>query len=161
MIRVFGVCVLVISIAWFTMVFGVSDALFDGTSLATTIGVGLLFTLSWVSPKALFRAFDMAISARKMTPVAIAHAIRTLRHLSSSVLAGGCSVTLISFMTMLCEINDPSALGPSIAKSLLGIFYAGIVAGLLLEPLSRGLERKLLQCAATGEDYPFNGPSFD
>lgn len=49
--------------------------------------------------------------------------------------------TLIGLVQMLSQLDDPAAIGPSMAVALLTTFYGAVLANLVLAPLAAKLER--------------------
>ncbi|HBM81498.1 MAG: motility protein A [Clostridiales bacterium] len=50
--------------------------------------------------------------------------------------------TLIGLVQMLVQLNDPSTLGPGMAKAIVTSFYGAVMANFILGPLSNKLEMK-------------------
>ena len=49
--------------------------------------------------------------------------------------------TLVGLVQMLAQLEDPSAIGPSMALALLTTFYGAILGTVILGPLAAKLER--------------------
>ena len=57
-------------------------------------------------------------------------------------LAAGCIAVLIGVIAMLKNLEDPTAVGPNMAVSLISLFYAGLV-NVLVIPLRVMIQKKL------------------
>ncbi len=58
-----------------------------------------------------------------------------------SLACGGLG-TVIGLIIMLCNLDDPSAIGPGMAVTLLTILYALLLSELVIQPMRRSLEPK-------------------
>lgn len=65
-----------------------------------------------------------------------------LRRAADYAPAMGLIGTLIGLVQMLGRLDDPAALGPSLAVALLTTFYGAVLANLVLNPLAANLERR-------------------
>ena len=64
-----------------------------------------------------------------------------LRRAAEYAPAMGLIGTLIGLVQMLSHLDDPAAIGPSMAVALLTTFYGAVLANLVLAPLAAKLER--------------------
>jgi chemotaxis protein MotA len=76
-----------------------------------------------------------AVAERQAIGVAV------LRRAAEYAPAMGLIGTLIGLVQMLSHLDDPAAIGPSMAVALLTTFYGAVLANLVLAPLAAKLER--------------------
>jgi chemotaxis protein MotA len=67
--------------------------------------------------------------------------VGVLRRAAEYAPAMGLIGTLIGLVQMLSHLDDPAAIGPSMAVALLTTFYGAVLANLVLAPLAAKLER--------------------
>ena len=67
--------------------------------------------------------------------------VGVLRRAAEYAPAMGLIGTLIGLVQMLSHLDDPAAIGPSMAIALLTTFYGAVLANLVLAPLAAKLER--------------------
>ena len=67
--------------------------------------------------------------------------VGVLRRSAEYAPAMGLIGTLIGLVQMLSQLDDPAAIGPSMAVALLTTFYGAVLANLVLAPLAAKLER--------------------
>jgi chemotaxis protein MotA len=67
--------------------------------------------------------------------------VAVLRRAAEYAPAMGLIGTLIGLVQMLSHLDDPAAIGPSMAVALLTTFYGAVLANLVLAPLAAKLER--------------------
>lgn len=72
-----------------------------------------------------------------------------LRRAADCAPAMGLIGTLIGLVQMLGQLDDPSAIGPSMAIALLTTFYGAVLANIVLTPLAVRVERRVAD-EATG-----------
>ena len=69
--------------------------------------------------------------------------IMMLKRLKTYTLAFGWIAVLIGFIIILSNLDDPKALGPGVALSLISLYYGAVIAYLIYLPLQTKLERRL------------------
>lgn len=77
------------------------------------------------------------------------HPTAVFRRAAEYAPAMGLIGTLIGLVQMLGRLNDPSAIGPSLAVALLTTFYGAVLANVVLNPLAAKLERRAADEAMT------------
>ena len=106
----------------------------DTTSLMLVILLPLFFTMGFHGPTDLIKAVHISLSAAKLDEQATAHE-HTLSTLRLTTSASGVVGSLIGFVSMLAQMDDPSKIGPAMAVSLLTALYAVIISELLIAPM--------------------------
>ena len=106
----------------------------DTTSLMLIILLPLFFTMAFHGPTGLLKAVHISLSAAKLDEQATPHE-HTLSTLRVTTSASGVVGSLIGFVSMLAQMDDPSKIGPAMAVSLLTALYAVIISELLIAPM--------------------------
>lgn len=105
---------------------------------AELLGKGLMMAMDGM-PEAqieeLMRRELKAVSGRQ------ARAASVLRKCAEVSPAMGLIGTLVGLVQMLGQLDDPAAIGPSMAVALLTTFYGALLANMLFSPLATKLER--------------------
>lgn len=76
---------------------------------------------------------------------------QVLRRAAEFAPAMGLIGTLIGLVQMLGRLDDPSAIGPSMAVALLTTLYGAVLANLVLAPLAAKLDRNAAAAALIGQ----------
>ncbi len=79
--------------------------------------------------------------------------INVLRRMSELSPAMGLIGTLIGLVQMLGNLDDPGAIGPSMAVALLTTFYGAVLANMVFTPLANKLERNSADEAMVNQVY--------
>ncbi len=79
--------------------------------------------------------------------------INVLRRMAELSPAMGLIGTLIGLVQMLGNLDDPGAIGPSMAVALLTTFYGAVLANMVFTPLANKLERNSTDEAMVNQVY--------
>ena len=108
---------------------------FDPASALFVIGGSLFFSLAYHSKKSVIAAFRTAFG-RDTIPETDAQAhIVVLSSVRVITSASGVLGSLIGLVKMLANMDDPKSIGPAMAVALLTLFYAVLIAELVIAPL--------------------------
>ena len=116
-------------------------AFIDGPSLLLVVGVLFSCTL-WSFPfKDIQSAFIHALFESDTTEPDIVKSSHIFEEMSEYAVASGLIGTLIGVIKMLENMDDPTALGPAIAVSLLTLFYGTLLSQFVF----RSMRNRLLE----------------
>ena len=120
-----------------------SDILFfiDIPSLLFVTVMPLFFTLGFHGPSDLSKAVSSSLIAKKLDEQSSFSYQQTLSSWRLTTSASGVIGSLIGFVSMLAEMDDPSKIGPAMAVSLLTALYAVIISELLIAPMINRLKQ--------------------
>ena len=119
----------------------------DVSSLLFVLFVPLFFTLAYHHPFDLVKAISAALKEDIIDPktsISYQQILSTFRLTTS---ASGVIGSLIGFVSMLANMDDPKNIGPAMAVALLSALYAVMLSELLLAPLINRLKLHSSQSA--------------
>ena len=105
----------------------------DLPSAVLVFGGGLVAWLGIVGRQ--WRALPDALRAERPTAAELDAAEQVARSGRRAVWLMGLVSTLIGFVQILQQVDDPYALGPALAVCMLTVFYAGLADALVVSPL--------------------------
>ena len=125
------------------IVMGGSLGLFiDMASLAIVSGVTVFFTFAHHSVGETFGALRAAFGSDTVPSHAAQRHLRVLWTARSLASASGVIGSLIGFVKMLANLDDPKSIGPAMAIALLTLLYAVLIGEGLLGPLINRLRNR-------------------
>ncbi len=131
---------------------GGSIALFINLpSVAIVVGFTVFFTFAYHSAGKTLEAFFTAFGKEKLPADEAQQHLRVLWTARSLASASGVIGSLIGFVNMLANMDDPKNIGPAMAVALLTLFYAVLIAEGIVGPLINRL-RNRVEGETTAED---------
>ena len=125
-------------------------ALYSGVGLDPFVDIGSVLITAVVTLAALLMSYGSGLGTAIKTVFSsgasrddVKLGIAVFTKGKSYALASGALGTLIGLVIMLKNLDDPSAIGPGLALSLLTIVYGLVIAYLILGPVVGSLQRRL------------------
>ena len=115
----------------------------DMPSLAIVTGVTVFFTFAHHSPKEAANALRNAFGKAPVPATEAQRSIRVLWTARSLASASGVIGSLIGFVNMLANMDDPKSIGPAMAVALLTLLYAVLIGEGLIGPLINRLRNRV------------------
>ncbi len=134
--RISGALVVFVSIFFGGGIAAQPEIFINIPSLATTLGViigGVMFS---------GRSLDnlVSINWKKSEADDLIYSANTYRYMGTLGIGGGIVGTLIGWVLMLANIEDPAMIGMGLSISLLTVFYGVTLKYLLFDPIAVRLE---------------------
>ncbi len=148
--RLIGVGILAGFVGWAMLSKGTFEMFLDPAGLAIVFGV-VLGGL-WISfdPRLVADAFAKSLQSEKVTdPKKVALYAAVLSRAHQLAWGAGLVGTLIGMVLMLANMDDPAAIGPGMAVSLLTLLYGAFLAEFLIGPLKSGMIEQSIAAAAS------------
>ena len=132
---------------------GSLDAFVNMPSVAVVLGGTALLTLAYHSPENVLAAIRAGIAGEDFDADASAKHISVLSSIRLLAVGTGMVGTLIGLVSMLQNMDDPSAIGPAMAMALLTALYGVIIAELMVGPMINRIRSSSRQ-APSAADSP-------
>ena len=150
--RLIGVGLIAGLVGWAMLSKGTFEMFLDPAGLAIVFGAVVGGMLISFDPRLVVEAFSKSLQSEKVTDskkVALYAAVLSRAH----QLAWGAGLvgTLIGMVLMLANMDDPAAIGPGMAVSLLTLLYGAFLAEFIIGPLKSGMIEQSI-AAATASD---------
>lgn len=107
----------------------------DYPSLIIVLGTTCFFTFAHHTVRGTVAAFKAALSSQAVTAEEVRRHERVLSTMRILASAAGVLGSLIGFVNMLANLDDPKNIGPAMAVAMLTLFYGVIIAELCIGPL--------------------------
>ena len=107
----------------------------DYPSLTIVLGITCFFTFAHHTAGGTVAAFKAALSNQALTVEEMQRHERVLSTMRTLASAAGVLGSLIGFVNMLANLDDPKNIGPAMAVAMLTLFYGVIIAELCIGPL--------------------------
>lgn len=114
---------------------GAVNLFIDYPSLTIVLGITAFFTFAHHTVRGTVAAFKAALSNRVLTVEEVHRHQRVLSTMRTLASAAGVLGSLIGFVNMLANLDDPKSIGPAMAVAILTLFYGVIIAELCIGPL--------------------------
>ncbi len=79
-------------------------------------------------------------------------AAEVYRYAGKLGIASGIIGSLIGFILILANMDDPALLGPALAIAILTTFYGVVIKYIMCDPIAEGLEDRALELDCSGEE---------
>ncbi len=115
----------------------------DPPSVAIVFGITFFFTFAYHSAGQFFAALTKGFGREPVPANEAQQHIRVLWTARTLATASGVIGSLIGFVNMLANMDDPKSIGPAMAVALLTMLYAVILAEGLFGPLINRLRNRM------------------
>ena len=150
--RLIGVGLLMGLVGWAMLSKGTFEMFLDPAAMAIVFGA-VLGGL-WISfdPRLLADTFAKSLQSEKITdPKKVTLYVAVLSRAHQLAWGAGLVGTLIGMVLMLANMDDPNAIGPGMAVSLLALLYGAFLAEFIFGPLKSGMIEQSIAAAAAND----------